>query len=60
LTVSTFVDAGTVRDRWQDLNLNNKFSLRAGLQCGTNYKLPFIIKDTSSWIVDSYFLKKLD
>jgi hypothetical protein len=31
--ISTLVDAGTVRDRWQDLNFNNiKFSYGAGLR----------------------------
>jgi outer membrane protein assembly factor BamA len=31
--LAPFVDAGTVRDRWQDLNFNNiKFSYGAGLR----------------------------
>jgi outer membrane protein assembly factor BamA len=35
--ISTFVDAGTVRDRWQDLNFNNiKFSYGAGLRIAWN------------------------
>jgi outer membrane protein assembly factor BamA len=35
--LAPFVDAGTVRDRWQDLNFNNiKFSYGAGLRIAWN------------------------
>jgi outer membrane translocation and assembly module TamA len=46
--LAPFVDAGTVRDRWQDLNFNNiKFSYGAGLQLrGTNLQFYLLIMES--------------